>query len=228
MPPTSIDGAQVGPVTIDGTEVQEITADGQVVYSAFPLIIQDFNTSLSNWDGTTSEISLDTTTVFEGASSMNATGNNDRAYTMNPPGTTFQNGDTFATWFRTDGGEPAFDGLHIYWGMKTDGDFNSAYEIRHRDGQLDASTPQGETLIDDGSPSGIQDNAWKRADIEWAENGDVIYYWRETDGTLIESFQGNDSNIADNVGGANGLGIRMGGGGQEFYDEWRVIDSTTR
>ena len=41
-PPTSIDGTDITGATIDGQEVQEITVDGQTVFTAGPLIIDDF------------------------------------------------------------------------------------------------------------------------------------------------------------------------------------------
>jgi hypothetical protein len=70
IPPTSIDGTDITGATIDGTDVQEITVDGQTVFTAGPLIIEDFESgNLNNWS-TTSTWTVVSTNAPEG--SLNA------------------------------------------------------------------------------------------------------------------------------------------------------------
>lgn len=71
--PVNIDGNSVTEITIDGEVVQEITMDGDVVYDASgstttPTVIEDWesNDPLSNWNGNTSECSIDTSNAISG------------------------------------------------------------------------------------------------------------------------------------------------------------------
>ena len=84
IPPTSIDGSDITGATIDGTDVTEITVDGDVVFSAGPKVIDDFETgNLSKWNtnghaGGTSNFVVNTTNPQEGSFSLETQGSGEQ------------------------------------------------------------------------------------------------------------------------------------------------------
>ena len=75
MIPTSIDGTDITGATIDGTDVTEITVDGDVVFTAGPTIIDDFeDQNLNGWDGDTSSFNISSSRSKFGSFGLQITG----------------------------------------------------------------------------------------------------------------------------------------------------------
>ena len=86
MAPVEIDGNPITGATIDGTDVQEITVDGDVVFTAGPTVIDDFESgNLNNWNDDGANASI-TTNAISGSFSAQLSTSNDAASLNSFPG----------------------------------------------------------------------------------------------------------------------------------------------
>jgi len=151
IPPTSIDGTDITGATIDGTDVQEITVDGDVVFSAAPTIIEDFESgNLNAYSGDKSPYTVQSNEVFNGTFALDAasSSNLSKIYSANP----------------ASGNTPALGDTHeIYFNPNNENDLNEIFGWASSNQEFSFNVPDGyhiqiredEIVFNQATPSGF-------------------------------------------------------------------------
>jgi len=174
IPPTSIDGTDITGATIDGTDVQEITVDGDVVFTAAPDIIDDFESGNLNAYNRTSGFQI---------SNFAAKGNHSLEFNNapfdSPNNETFIGmysvpGDGLANYF-AKGEKMSYlwyaenNGFHgVNFGVNSTGTEGVLFTFKASDSTLSLITEQnGSTTRDDFLASGDYRFEWLEVEIQW-------------------------------------------------------------
>ena len=183
IPPTSIDGTDITGATIDGTDVQEITVDGDVVFTAGPAIIDDFEDgNLNEYNGDTSNWPINT---FDGSLALAADGSGNEIYSTSGLANYPQRGDTVSYDIGIDS-NPNWSRIHI----GGDGRIaNDTYAFEHFGGGprsrgtlFKYSNGSRTAQIDTFDFKSLPDDSLFTFTIEFATNGDII--WTGPDGNV--------------------------------------------
>ena len=228
IPPTSIDGTDITGATIDGTDVTEITVDGDVVFSAGPTIVDDFETgNLSRWNTNGHKANINawnitTTNVVQGSFALiGNTSNNeniyiDRSVSQNTPsfGNAHQffvrasagNVDNWMGWL-SDKNEANFDvprGHLFAWG----------------DRRFLISTSTSNDIFVNHSPfANPNTNEWYRVKISYPNNNTLQAEVFELNGNLFAS---NSISIL-NQGFGNSVFLHCRDNGIPRFDNWTLL-----
>ena len=218
MAPTSIDGNDITGATIDGQDVSEITVDGDVVFTAGPEVVFNFESGdLSNWRNT-SQTSITTSIVNEGTYACLSDDNSkDHIYSLPGDGLNKYPSPDGTEWVYAQYNADAGDHRFGWAAGGSSSDYNSSgYEVAHRAGNnrfelnVDGSSmdtdgttpPTGEWLINRGT---------------WASNGDINITVEDANGNTVATLSANDSTYTSQ-GAVYIAGRSTGSGGQVYFD----------
>ena len=225
IPPTSIDGTDITGATIDGTDVTEITVDGDVVFSAIPNIIDNFNEALyEDKSNTLSDYyfqdvgsfnRVSNGAVFEGSHSLQVTTKGVEIYSTSGLPRYPQAGEVFSA--RCNLSDTS--GIPIlHFGVQ---DANNYYLVRPRtqDNTLEmAVTSAGQNTLLAQTSVSIPTNEWLLNEVEWQTNGTITYTLFDANGSQIDSITGNDTQY---TGGGVGFS-QFNAATDERWDDLRV------
>lgn len=217
----TIDGDEFTGVTIDGEEVTEITVDGDTVWEAMT-VYDDFENSLANWYGQTSDFGFTTSPRWwgdyalrvgsEGGSRMiNYTGMS----TSDQPGA----GDNFSIWFQGSGSDVGHAIMFCDSAATERVDESSFYQIELRTSGAachveywSSGTRHQQEDMDDLStnPEPLNTNQWYRCEV-YIRSGDGPFSSNEI-GCIIRQPDGTayqQGSLVDSTLSSGYLGIRQ-------------------
>jgi len=229
IPPTSIDGTDITGATIDGTDVQEITVDGDVVFSAGPRVVDDFETqNLNVWSGDTAAFSIDTSTVKVGTASVEyvSASDNQRIGTATGIDGVPQAGDRTRIWMKPG---VNISGPEIYYASDSFSGRNDAYTLR-----VDPSSNQLRFFpFEGGTFTGIIQDASAAIDSDWHlleifhdTNGDYEHTLFDSNGTTqLAQMTGNDTtHITGGSFDNPNVQLVTEAGASHYWDHWVFVE----
>jgi len=204
MPPTSIDGTDITGATIDGTDVQEITVDGQTVFTAGPLIIDDFESN--NLTAYSAEVNqyeiVSGGDAIDGSFSLqskNADFFEDGIYSTSGLSNYPQRGDTFQFKVESVGGDNVMAGM--IFGVQSNENNNYMFLVTEDDFRIRKDqeiTTNNRTFQNVTGGSGFGDPQPYTCEIEWGTTT-ISSEWFDANGNSLHTNSLNDTDY--NTGG---------------------------
>ena len=203
-PPTSIDGTDITGATVDGTDVQQITVDGDVVFSAGPAIIDDFEDgNLNEYQGDVSDFSITSSSTISGSNSLkavniegNAGGREKYIHSTSGLANYPSAGDSFSFKKRIDGAINSQSGM--VFGVQASENDNYFVKIRTgSNGSIDINKDVSTSSLGSNlarSSMNINTNDTLRCEIDWGSNGLIsVELYNDDTNTFIGSASTTDS-----------------------------------
>jgi len=241
-PPISIDGTDITGATIDGTDVQEITVDGDVVFSAAPDIIDDFESGNLNAYNSTSGFQI-SNFAAKGNHSLELNDAPQRGFSGPQFGCYSSPGDGLANYF-AKGQKMSYlwyadnqSGFHgVVFGVNSTGTdgfgiyvtgSSSRLQVRKFENNTDTQT------YDSPAPASTNViNEWILIEVQWHDgsgsqpNNTIEVRAFNTDAnrertTLVNSLTATDSSYSNNEG--IGFGDRLFNASTDIYIDHLVL-----
>jgi len=220
MIPTSIDGTDITGATIDGTDVTEITVDGDVVFSAARTIVDDFETDLSAWTGSTNQYSLVSDSKV-GNTALEANSEDFPIVTTTGKEGVPTTGDTHQVWLNT--GDRSNASQQVIYGHVDNNNeyfivlewFDGGVSIRKR--------VNGVTTVLDSSSINIP-SGWILLRMFHDSNGSFLHEFFDENLNILASLSGNDSSLITNGEfDSNAVAIENFRSTNDRWDHWVIL-----